>query len=177
MGRSWSSQVNVKHRRPFSLFIFFLQHLSFTPTLGLSLSRCDARIFFFDSFLLLPTGSQPCIVVSTAAVAKELFQTNDATFSSRPKRVFFSIINGNDDYKNLSAAPYGPHWRRLRKFYNLELFSPKRVASYQQHRAEEVHHMMKVLIAQANKGHEVRIREWASGVIGNIMTRMLINKR
>lgn len=91
--------------------------------------------------------------------------------------MFFSIINGNDDYKNLAAAPYGPHWRGLRKFYISELFSPKRVMSYHQQRTHEVHHMMKVLIAQANKGYEVRIREWVFGVTCNIMTRMLINKR
>lgn len=135
------------------------------------------KLFCFDSFLLHHAGSQPCIVVSTAAVAKELFQTNDATFSSRPKKVFFSILNGSEDYKNLAAAPYGPHWQGLRKFYNSELFCPKRVASYQQYRTKEVHHMMKVLIARASKGHEVRIREWVSGVTGNIITRMLINKR
>ena len=110
-------------------------------------------------------------------MAKELFLTNDASFLSRPKKVFFSKLNGGDDYKSIAFAPYGPHWRGLRKLFHSELFSPKRVASYQRHRTEEVHHMMKVLIAQANKGDEVTMRVWVTAVACNILTRMLINKR
>lgn len=37
--------------------------------------------------------------------------------------------------------------------------------------------MVKVLIVQASKGHEVRIRGWVAGVTSKIITKMLINKR
>ena len=122
-------------------------------------------------------GSQPCIVVSTAAVAKELFQLNDAVFSSRPRRLFLTVFLGTAEYKNLVGAPYGPHWRQLRKLCNMELFSPRRQASYQKMRTEEIHNMMRILLENSQSGKASNLKLWLYGATVNIMTRMLVNKR
>lgn len=120
------------------------------------------------------SGSVPCIVVSTAAVAREIFQTQDATFSSRPKLLAFKLLK---DDQNIATSPYGPYWRRLRKIAKTELFSPQRHASYANTRAEEIRFMMQVLVDESRRGEAINLKSWLHGVNDNIMTRMLMNKR
>ena len=133
------------------------------------------------NFYLWVVGSMPCIVVSTAAAAKELFRTNDAIFCGRPKRLIWTVLGGDStEYKSLgSAAPDGPYWPQLRKLCRLELFSPKRHASYETVRTEEIHHMMKLLLEMSSNGDStvVNLKGWLYGVTINNMTRMLLNKR
>ena len=115
-------------------------------------------------------------MVSTASVAEELFQTNDANFSSRPTRLYWNVRSGSTEYKDF-GAPYGKYWRQLRKLCNTELFSPKRQASYEKVRTEEVHDMLRSLLEESRSGNAVNLRLKLYGVAANNMTRMLTNKR
>ena len=120
------------------------------------------------------SGSVPCIVVSTAAVAKEIFQNNDAVFSSRPNMLSYVVKHGR---KTMGTAPYGPYWRQTRKVANQELFNPRRHASYEKSRLEEIRHMMKFLLGESKQGNVVNLKSWSTGVTANVMTQMLMNKR
>lgn len=125
---------------------------------------------------MIVAGTKPCIVVSTASVAEELFQTNDANFSSRPTRLYWNVRSGSTEYKDF-GAPYGKYWRQLRKLCNNELFSPKRQASYEKVRTEEVHDMLHSLLEESRIGNAVNLKLKLYGVAANTMTRMLTNKR
>ena len=117
-------------------------------------------------------------MISSAAVAKEFFKTNDASFSSRPKRLSWTVWHNNeDDYKDLALASNGQYWRRLRKFLNAELFSPGRHASHQALREEEIQYMVKILLEDCKKDHVVNLKGWLLGVTCNTMTRMITGKR
>ena len=123
-------------------------------------------------------GAYPCIVVSTAAVAKELFQNNDAIFASRPLMSFWTTkFKGSTDYRSLVGAPYGSYWRQLRRLCVNELFSPMRHAFYKKVRIEEVHDMMKLVLKNSSKGHTVNLLNHLHGVAANNSTRMITNKR
>ena len=117
--------------------------------------------------------------VSTADVAKELCQTNDVVFSSRPTHKLANIILsfGSTEQKSLAAAPYGPYWRQLRRFCTTELFSATRHASYERVRAEEIQNMMQSLLEESKKGDAIDLKSWLYSVNANNMTRMLIKKR
>ena len=133
-----------------------------------------------DEYYLWVVGSMPCIVVSTAAAARELFQTNDAIFCGRPTKLIWTIFGGGStEYKSVgSAAPDGPYWPQLRKLCRTELFSPKRHASYETIRTEEIHYMMKLLLEMScHEGTIINLKVWLFGVTANNMTRMLVNKR
>ena len=73
------------------------------------------------------SGSVPCIVVSTAAVTKEIFQNNDAVFSSWQNLLSYVV---KYDRKTMGTAPYRHYWRQARRVANQELFNPRRRASY-----------------------------------------------
>ena len=99
-------------------------------------------------------------MVSTADVAKELCQTNDVVFSSRPAHKLANIVLsfGSTEHKNLSDAPYGPYWRQLRRFCTTELFSATRHASYERVRAEEIQNMMQSLLEESKKGDAIDLK-------------------
>lgn len=81
------------------------------------------------------------------------------------------------DGKLLGTSPYGPYWRHLRKIAVSELFSPRRHASYETLRSQEISHMMKLLLGDSRKGDPINVTSWAHGVTANIMTQMLMNRR
>lgn len=52
-------------------------------------------------------------MVSSSSTAREILKTNDTTFSNRPRLAFADrlLYEGKD----VSAAPYGEYWRRMRE--------------------------------------------------------------
>ena len=152
------------------LSLFFLAH---------SVENCS-DVITVDEYYLWVVGSMPCIVVSTAAAARELFRTNDAIFCGRPQKLIWTVLaGGNTEYKSLgSAAPDGPYWPQMRKLCHTELFSAKRLASYETVRIEEIHYMMKLLLEKScSEDTAIDLKVWLFGVSTNNMTRMLVNKR
>ena len=134
--------------------------------------------FFAEFVTLALAGSVPCIVVSTAEVARELFQTHDANFSSRPRRLVWRVLHNYDDnFKVMGSAPYGPYWRNLRKFFNEEMFSPKCLAAREGIRMEEIQHMTAILLDDAQQGRVVNLKRWLWGVTSNTITRIFCNRR
>lgn len=121
-------------------------------------------------------GEKPCLVVSTAAVAKDLFRAHDAAFSSRPRKLTLDVLTGGR-YRSLPVAPYGPYWRQLRRLANTELFSPATHASHEGIRNGEVQNMMRLLVEEARKGTSIDLKNWLTGVTSNNMTMMLTNNR
>lgn len=126
--------------------------------------------------LRVQPGQKPCLVVWTAAAAKEIFRKHDATFASRPSMLIFYILTGGR-YRNLGFAPYGPFWRRFRRIANTQLFSPAVHASHEPIREREIHSMLRVLLEDSYKGKPINIKSWLTSVTANNMTMMLTNKR
>nr|PNR26390.1 hypothetical protein PHYPA_030965 [Physcomitrium patens] len=130
----------------------------------------------YGGLMYLQLGQKPCLVVSTAAAAKEIFRKHDATFASRPPTLAFNILTAGA-YRNLGYAPYGPFWRRLRRIANTQLFSPAVHASHEPIRRKEIHYMLKVLVEDSHKGKPIHLKSWLTSVTANNMTMMLSNKR
>ena len=86
--------------------------------------------------MLLQLGSVKTVVVSSAETAKTVLKTHDLDCCSRPPLDGARMMTYN--YIDLAFSPYGEYWREIRKICVLELFSVKRVESYQSIRVEEV---------------------------------------
>ncbi|XP_024380069.1 cytochrome P450 703A2 isoform X2 [Physcomitrium patens] len=124
--------------------------------------------------MYLRLGSVPCVVISTAAAAREFVLKNDADTAGRPQVVALAIL---EEDKTVASANPGPYWNQLRKLCHDQLFSPKRLASYENARTEEIHHMARLLREDAKRGEVIDVRRWLQGVTCNYVTRMLLGKR
>ncbi|KAL9228385.1 hypothetical protein vseg_003974 [Gypsophila vaccaria] len=98
----------------------------------------------YGPLMLLQLGSVPTLVISSAKVARQIFKPHDLIFSSRPalyipKRLSYEC---ND----LTFAPYGEHWKEVRKLVLLEMLSVKRVQSFTTTRQEEVGNMINSIV-------------------------------
>lgn len=94
------------------------------------LSKQHGPVLFFHF------GSRPVLVVSSPAVAEECFTKNDVVFANRPRLLAGKYLGY--DYTTLVWAPYGDHWRNLRRVASLELLSSNRVQKYVGIRSDEV---------------------------------------
>ncbi|GAB4860617.1 hypothetical protein Ancab_035777 [Ancistrocladus abbreviatus] len=103
----------------------------------LSLSRLAEKL---GPIMFLQLGEVPTVIVSSAAMAKEVMKTHDLPFSSRPQ--LFSAKWLFYDCTDIVFSPYGAYWRHIRKICILELLSAKRVQSYSFVREEEVAHLI-----------------------------------
>ena len=119
-------------------------------------------------------GSVPTIVVSTAAVAEELFQKHDGNFLDRARPMAFDVVT--EQGKNVVMAN-GPYWRQLRKICISELFTVKRQASYQKIRADEIQNRVKEIVVNSKEGKPINIKDWLQRVTANNMTCMTTNRR
>ncbi|TVU34738.1 hypothetical protein EJB05_16588 [Eragrostis curvula] len=81
-------------------------------------------------------GTTPTVVVSTSELAKEVLKTHDQQLADRSRdRSSERFSRGGQD---LIWADYGPHYIKVRKLCNLELFTPRRLEALRPIREDEV---------------------------------------
>ncbi|KAL6134725.1 hypothetical protein ACLB2K_066953 [Fragaria x ananassa] len=90
----------------------------------------------YGPIMQLRFGSFPVVVGSSAEMAKAFLKTHDVAIADRPKIAAGKYTTYN--YSNITWSPYGPYWRQARKMCLMELFSAKRLESYEYIRKEEM---------------------------------------
>ncbi|KAI6682789.1 hypothetical protein NL676_028702 [Syzygium grande] len=90
----------------------------------------------YGPIMSLQLGEVPTIVVSSAAMAKEVMKTHDLALANRPQ--IFSAKHLFYNCTDMAFSPYGAYWRHIRKLCILEVLSAKRVQSFSHVREEEV---------------------------------------
>ncbi|XLR66540.1 hypothetical protein S83_017212 [Arachis hypogaea] len=125
-------------------------------------------------------GSKKIVVLSNSAMAKECFTKNDAIVASRPNLVSFENLGYNGAM--IGFTPYGPYWRELRKFSNLELLSNRRIELLSHVRVSEVRASTKDLLSlwstQKNESGYVLVdvKQWFAELTFNMVLRMVAGK-
>ncbi|KAG2580934.1 indole-2-monooxygenase-like [Panicum virgatum] len=105
-----------------------------------------------DGLLLLRLGAVPTLIVSSPRAAQAVLRTHDHVFASRASSPVTDILfYGSTD---VAFAPYGEHWRQVRKIATTHLLTARKVRSYRRAREHEV----RLVVA--------RIREAAAGTGG-----------
>ncbi|XP_011651837.2 cytochrome P450 71A1 [Cucumis sativus] len=90
----------------------------------------------YGPLMLLKLGQAPVLIISSVKIAEQVMKTHDLVFSNRPQTTAAkTLLYGCQD---VGFAPYGEYWRQARKICVLELFSVKRVESFQYVRDEEI---------------------------------------
>ncbi|KAF6137217.1 hypothetical protein GIB67_030981 [Kingdonia uniflora] len=97
--------------------------------------------------MLLQVGPVPTVIISSAEMAREVLKTHDHVLCSKPLLDGFRQHSYN--FKEVAFSPYGKYWREMRKICVHEIFSIKRVQSFQYVRDEEVEYIVNSISASS----------------------------
>nr|QNN89163.1 cytochrome P450 [Achyranthes bidentata] len=103
----------------------------------------------------LKFGSVTTIVISSASVAKEMFQKHDRALANR--QVSAAVRANGHDKCSVAWLPVCPKWRTLRKISAINLFSTQRLDASQTLRHEQVSKLMKYVEECCNKGEAIDV--------------------
>ncbi|KAM3288919.1 cytochrome 98A3-like [Capsicum chacoense] len=124
-------------------------------------------------------GSQLNVVVNNAELAKEVLKDNDQNLANRFRTKPLDSVSKNG--MDLIWADYGPHYVKVRKVCNLELFTPKRLEALRPIREDEVTTMVHNIFRDYNKSCDVSktmmLRGYLGAVAFNNITRLTFGKR
>ncbi|CAI0429030.1 unnamed protein product [Linum tenue] len=124
----------------------------------------------------LRLGTRLAVVVSSASLAEECFTKNDVAFANRPRLTMAKHIHYN--YTTMTHAPYGDHWRNLRRIGAVEIFSAHRLAASLPIRRDEVRRLVAKLARRSDGGAAVvDMKSAFQELTFDTMMRMVAGKR
>jgi len=122
--------------------------------------------------MLLRLGEVPTVVVSSPEAAAEVMRTNDPVFASRPQGAMVDIVGFGG--KGITFAPYGEHWRQMRKVCVVELLSARQVRRMERIRQAEVSRLVESAAAAAAASASpaaVNLRQVLTALANNVIAR------
>ncbi|TYH95130.1 hypothetical protein ES332_A12G085900v1 [Gossypium tomentosum] len=124
----------------------------------------------------LKLGSRFLVVVSSPSTVQECFTKNDIVLANRPRFIMGKYVGYN--YTTLGLAPYGDHWRNLRRLSTIEIFSSTRLNMFLDIRRDEVSRLLRRLYqVSADVFAKVELKSVFSELTFNIIMRMMAGKR
>lgn len=127
----------------------------------------------YGPIMQLKFGSFPVVVGSSVEMAEAFLKTHDALFSYRPKLAAGKYTTFN--YSNITWSQYGPYWRQLRKICLMELFTAKRLNSYEYIRVEET--MLFLRNLYESSGKPIILKDNLLDLNLEVMSRMVLGKK
>ncbi|KAL6572956.1 hypothetical protein OROHE_002432 [Orobanche hederae] len=125
----------------------------------------------------LKLGARRAVVVSSPELVEKCFGTaNDVVFSNRPRFLVGEYLGYS--HTTMFSAPYGTHWRSLRRMASEEVLSTARLDASSQIRQDEIRKKLQTLINRNREYHvKVELRPVLFELIFDIITRMLAGER
>ncbi|KAL2499625.1 Cytochrome [Abeliophyllum distichum] len=121
-------------------------------------------------------GNHLVVVVSSSTVVEECFTKNDIVLANRPHSLKSKYLGYN--YTSIVSAPYGEHWRNLRRFSTVEIFSSSRLNMFLSIRQDEIKLLLQKLYRNSRSDFaKVELKSLFSELSFNIIMRMVAGKR
>jgi cytochrome P450 len=129
----------------------------------------------YGSIFYLRLGFSNCFVVSSPALANEIFKTHDLYFAQHPKVGFADEV----PYGRFGffTAPYDEYWRNIKKLCMTELLSPGQLERSRVVREEELARFVRVLLASAEKKEVVNMGVELMKFTNNSLCSMALSTR
>lgn len=127
----------------------------------------------YGPLMMLKFGSVPVLVGSSVKMAKLFLRTYDVAFAGRPKTSAGKYTTYN--YSDITWSQYGPYWRQARKMCLMELFSVKRLESFEYIRVEELNSVLRAIFN--TNGEPMMLKDHLSTLSLNVISRMVFGKR
>ncbi|MFS8020127.1 putative 3,9-dihydroxypterocarpan 6A-monooxygenase [Helianthus anomalus] len=111
-------------------------------------------------------GSEPCVVACSPETAVELLKTS----LDRPQNTTVTHITYG--LKDFAFAPYGTHWKSMKKIVMSQLLNGKAIDLLQPDRRDEINRFLKTLSEKASVGKAVNLEVELVKVSNNLITRI-----
>ncbi|CAL4926065.1 unnamed protein product [Urochloa decumbens] len=125
--------------------------------------------------MMLRLGEVQAVVMSSREAAIEVMKTQDLAFASRPQTATVRVIT--KEGRDIAFAPYGEHWRQLRKVAITELLSVRRVLSFRAVREDEVAAMLRDVAEAAAASRPVEMRARLAALVSDTTLRAVVGER
>ncbi|KAL2225905.1 cytochrome P450 93A3-like [Sesamum indicum] len=129
----------------------------------------------YGPLIHLYLGSVPCVVASSPEICKEFLKTHEISFSNRPKTVVSDYVTyGSQDF---SFAPYGDHWKFVKKLCISRLLGGQTLDLLQPIRRQEINYLIELVSMKAKAGESVAIGSELIRMSNNVISRMVLSRR
>ncbi|XP_048560132.1 desmethyl-deoxy-podophyllotoxin synthase-like [Triticum urartu] len=129
----------------------------------------------YGPMMHLKLGEVDAVVVSSAEAVAQVMKTNDLTFATRPGTPTQDIAGCGG--RGIIFAPYGDHWRQMRKVCIVELLSSMQVRRMDSIRPEEVGNLLADIATAAAAGDSINISEKMMELSNNVVSRAVFGGR
>ncbi|CAA3031596.1 licodione synthase-like [Olea europaea var. sylvestris] len=132
----------------------------------------------YGPLIQLRLGSVPCVVVSTAELAKEFLKINELTFSARKNSNAIKILTYNSS--SFAFSPYGPYWKFIKKLCIYELLGARNLNHFRPVRTTEISSFVQLLMnkAKSSSGSKpINITEELLSLTSNVISQMMLSIR
>ncbi|KAK2983747.1 hypothetical protein RJ640_024100, partial [Escallonia rubra] len=131
----------------------------------------------YGPILWLKLGSNNTMVIQTAAAAAEFFKNHDLSFMDR---MIKETMRSHDYDKNsLALAPYGTHWRFLRRMCTVEMFVNKRINETVSIRRKSVNDMVLRIEKESHlmdEGRGVHVNRFVFFCLFNMLGNLILSR-
>ncbi|CAI9109292.1 OLC1v1009094C1 [Oldenlandia corymbosa var. corymbosa] len=129
----------------------------------------------YGPIMYLRIGYVPTVVVSSPAAAEKFLKTHDHVFANRPYHQGSWYLCYHQ--RNLTFSKDNLYWRNMRQICSSNLFSNRRVASFESMRREEVRLMIESLKRAASNGVSVDLSSEIRSLSANMSCLMIFGKK
>ncbi|KAK0605868.1 hypothetical protein LWI29_031661 [Acer saccharum] len=170
----FQSKPRYKNLPPSPLSIPIIGHLHLvTPHMHRTFHNLSQK---YGPIFSLRFGSRLVVVVSSSTAVEECFTKNDVVLANRPTLTISKYLTYNRT--TVASAPYGEHWRNLRRICALEIFSTNSLNKFQSIRKDEVKQLLEKLSSNSLRGFaKMELRPLLTELTFNNIMRMVSGKR
>lgn len=129
----------------------------------------------YGPIMMLWYGSVPVLVGSSVEMAKLFLKTHDDVFAGRPQLAAGKYTS--HEYSGILWSQHGPYLSQVRKMCLAELFSSKRIQSFEYMRVEELNSFLRGIFQLSLNGKPISLRDHLNTLNINIMSRMVLGKK
>ncbi|KAI3839089.1 hypothetical protein MKX03_011088 [Papaver bracteatum] len=122
----------------------------------------------YGPLMSLKLGTLTTVVVSSSAMAKEILQKHDQSFSSR--HVIDAMTVFNHHKSSIVWSNVCPRWRNLRKLTNSHIFTTQKLDSNQNLRHQKLNELVTYVRRNASSGSATDIGQAAFTTVLNLIS-------
>ncbi|KDP45699.1 hypothetical protein JCGZ_17306 [Jatropha curcas] len=120
-------------------------------------------------------GNVHVITVTCPNISCEFLKAQDSNFATRPITISSGVTS--KEYLTTALTPCGDQWKKMKRILVTQMLCPAKQLWFYGKRVEEAEHLVRYVYKQCSEGGLVDVRIAARHYCGNVIRKMVFNKR